>query len=83
MPVTPPPCVAPPDWVIHTVEEGNTLYSLGQQYGTDVDTLKLVNCLEADTILIGQALRVPGPPGAAALDATGAITVTTPLNGKQ
>ena len=56
--VTPPPCVAPPDWVIHTVEEGNTLYSLGQQYSTDVDTLKLVNCLEADTILIDTASGV-------------------------
>jgi LCP family protein required for cell wall assembly len=77
VPVTPPPCVAPHDWVIHTVEQGNTLYSLGQQYGTDVDTLKLVNCLEGDTILIGQALHVPGPPGAAAMGATDSTTVTT------
>jgi len=40
--------------------EGNTLYSLGRRYGTDVDTLKLVNCLNTDTIFIGQRLYVPG-----------------------
>jgi len=60
--VTPPPCVPPDDWAIHLVEEGNTLYSLGRRYGTDVDTLKLVNCLNTDTIFIGQRLYVPGPP---------------------
>ena len=54
--VTPPPCVPPDDWAIHLVEEGNTLYSLGRRYGTDVDTLKLVNCLNTDTIFIGQEL---------------------------
>ncbi|MBN1135588.1 MAG: LCP family protein [Anaerolineae bacterium] len=58
---TPPPCVPPDDWTIHVVEEGNTLYSLGRRYGTDVNTLKLVNCLNTDTIFIGQRLYVPGP----------------------
>ncbi len=60
--VTPLPCVPPDDWAIHLVVEGNTLYSLGRRYGTDVDTLKLVNCLNTDTIFIGQRLYVPGPP---------------------
>jgi LCP family protein required for cell wall assembly len=77
VPVTPPPCVAPHDWVVHTVQEGNTLYSLGQGYGTDVDTLKLVNCLESDTILIGQALRVPGPPGSPTIGAAASTMTTT------
>jgi len=63
--ITPPPCVPPDDWAIHVVQEGNTLYSLGRRYGTDVDTLKLVNCLNTDTIFIGQRLYVPGPPPAA------------------
>jgi LCP family protein required for cell wall assembly len=62
---TPPPCVPPDDWAIHLVVEGNTLYSLGRRYGTDVDTLKLVNCLNTDTIFIGQRLYVPGPPATA------------------
>ncbi len=60
-PVTPPPCVPPDDWGIHTVQEGNTLYSLSRRYGTDVDTLMRVNCLNTDTIFIGQRLYVPGP----------------------
>ncbi|MCL7454310.1 MAG: LCP family protein [Anaerolineae bacterium] len=59
-PVTPPPCVPPADWGIHTVEEGNTLSSLAQRYGTDVDTLMLVNCLNTFTIFTGQRLYVPG-----------------------
>jgi LCP family protein required for cell wall assembly len=64
-PVTPPPCVAPDDWGVHTVLEGDTLYALAQQYGTEVETLMLVNCLDANTILIGQALHVPGPTSGA------------------
>jgi polyisoprenyl-teichoic acid--peptidoglycan teichoic acid transferase len=59
-PVTPPPCVPPVDWGIHTVEEGNTLSSLAQRYGTDVDTLMQVNCLNTFTIFVGQRLYVPG-----------------------
>jgi LCP family protein required for cell wall assembly len=67
---TPPPCVPPNDWGIHVVQEGNTLYSLGQRYGTDVDALMQVNCLNTFTIFVGQRLYVPGlgavdtPPGA-------------------
>jgi len=66
--VTPPPCVPPDDWAIYVVQEGNTLYSLGQRYGTDVDTLKLVNCLNTDTIFIDQRLYVPGPPPTAVVN---------------
>ena len=44
-PVTPPPCVPPGDWVVHTVGEGETLYSLAEHFETDVETLKFVNCL--------------------------------------
>jgi len=57
---TPPPCVPPDDWGIHIVQEGNTLYSLARRYGTDVDTLMAVNCLNTFTIFIGQRLYVPG-----------------------
>ncbi|MFN2291862.1 MAG: LCP family protein [Anaerolineae bacterium] len=59
-PVTPPPCVPPVDWGIHTVAEGNTLSSIAQRYGTDVDTLMGVNCLNTLTIFVGQRLYVPG-----------------------
>ncbi|MGC9334155.1 MAG: LCP family protein [Anaerolineae bacterium] len=59
-PVTPPPCVPPADWGVCTVQEGNTLSSLAQRYGTDVDTLMQVNCLNTFTIFVGQRLYVPG-----------------------
>jgi LCP family protein required for cell wall assembly len=42
------------------VQEGNTLSSLAERYGSDVDTLMLVNCLNTDTIFLGQRLYVPG-----------------------
>jgi LCP family protein required for cell wall assembly len=60
-PPTPEPCVPPNDWGIHVVEAGNTLYSLAQRYGTDVNTLMRVNCLNTHTIFTGQRLYVPGP----------------------
>jgi LCP family protein required for cell wall assembly len=66
-PGTPPPCVPPGDWGIHIVQEGNTLYSLARRYGTDVDTLMRVNCLNTYTIFIDQRLYVPGAPGSPAL----------------
>jgi LCP family protein required for cell wall assembly len=58
---TPDPCIAPGDWGTHIVQQGDTLYSLAQHYGSDVETLKRVNCLKASTILIRQPLYVPGP----------------------
>jgi LCP family protein required for cell wall assembly len=49
------------DWGIHVVQPGNTLFSLGRRYATDVNTLKQVNCLNTDTIFVGQRLYVPAP----------------------
>lgn len=63
-PVTPPPCEPPPDWITYVVQEGNTLYSLAKEHGTDVETLQRVNCLNSEVILVGQELCVPPPPGA-------------------
>ena len=74
-PVTPPPCVPPEDWGIHLVQPGNTLYSLANRYGTDVDTLMRVNCLNTATIFIGQRLYVPG----SAASPTGPTPLATSL----
>jgi LCP family protein required for cell wall assembly len=60
-PETPPPCVPPDDWGIHVVQPGNTLDSLASRYGTDPDALRHVNCLNTDTIFVGQRIYVPGP----------------------
>ncbi|MGD8903451.1 MAG: LCP family protein [Anaerolineae bacterium] len=74
--VTPPPCTAPDDWTTHTVAEGDTLFSLAQKYDTDVETLKLVNCLSTDVIRLEEVLYVP-PPLAIS------IAAATPLPGTQ
>jgi len=60
-PETPPPCVPPDDWGIHVVQPGNTLDSLASRYNTDPDALRYVNCLNTDTIFVGQRIYVPGP----------------------
>jgi len=62
VPVTPPSCVPPNDWITYAVREGDTLYALAQRYGTEVETLQQVNCLQSDVIQIGKELFVPGPP---------------------
>ncbi len=82
-PVTPPPCVPPDDWAIHIVAEGNTLYSLARRYGTDVETLMRVNCLNTHTIFIGQRLYVPGPlptPPVPATPAQATVPTATPTS---
>jgi LCP family protein required for cell wall assembly len=56
-----PPCVPPDDWGMVIVQSGNTLLSLARRYGTNIDTLMHVNCLNTDTIFVGQRLYVPGP----------------------
>ncbi len=73
--VTPPPCIPPNDWGIHMVQDGNTLYSVARRYGTDVDTLMRVNCLNTFTIFIGQRLYVPG----LSATPTEPVSLATPL----
>ncbi len=60
--VTPPPCVPPADWGVYLVQQGNTLYSVAQRYGIDLDTLMRVNCLNTTTLFVGQRLYLPGLP---------------------
>jgi LysM repeat protein len=43
----------------HTVQKGDTLYSLSKKFGTDVDRLKQMNRQDSDNIQIGQTLNVP------------------------
>jgi len=43
----------------YKVQAGDTLYSLGQKYKTDVNTLKMMNRQDTDQINVGQTLNVP------------------------
>jgi len=60
-PVTPPACIPPDDWGLHIVRQGNTLNSVARRYGTSVEVLMHVNCLNTQTVFVNQRLYVPGP----------------------
>lgn len=44
---------------MHTVVEGDTLFSLSQRYETDVAVIEKANCLESGVLKLGQELRIP------------------------
>ena len=44
--------------VIHIVQKGDTLYSISNQYGLDLEQLKKLNSLKNDQIQIGQELKL-------------------------
>ena len=44
---------------IHTVQRGDTLFSLANRYGTTVDAIRTANNLTSDVLTIGQQLRIP------------------------
>ena len=46
---------------VHTVQAGDTLYSIGRRYGVSADAIKQRNNLSSDTIRIGQELIIPAP----------------------
>ncbi len=65
--LTPPPAPTPtpeeePGWFYYTVQRGDTLFSIAEQFGITVEELKQLNGLTDDTIYVGQKLRVPGSP---------------------
>lgn len=57
---TPPVTTATekPEAQSHTVQKGDTLYSIARAYGLSVTDLKKMNTLSADTIKVGQILVV-------------------------
>jgi len=75
-----PRAFAPPT---HVVQPGETLYSIGAEYGVSARRLKAENDIDADGLTPGQRLRIPGrttsdvpPPGEwGAPDSTGRVAV--------
>jgi membrane-bound lytic murein transglycosylase D len=55
-------CTPPSDWVPYTVRLGDTLFSLSQQGGVDVDTVREANCLSSDALYPGNVLYLPSAP---------------------
>ena len=46
------------EWVEHTVDVGETLWSISQKYDTDVETIRKVNELKTNVIQKGQTLKI-------------------------
>ncbi len=64
-PTTPAPPDQPDIPLIHVVQEGETLFSIAQQYETTVDVLLQLNDIADPALLyVGQELVIPGGGGA-------------------
>jgi peptidoglycan DL-endopeptidase LytE len=46
--------------LFHTVQAGETLFSIARRYGVTVNDLKTLNALTTDNLQAGQSLRIPG-----------------------
>lgn len=51
--------VNPDNMFLYTVKEGDTLYNLARVYGVSVDSIKDLNYLTSNNLIIGQVLRIP------------------------
>ena len=59
----PPVAASPPAANVHVVEEGETLSTIAERYGTTVDELLSLNDVpDPNNVLVGQPLILPEPP---------------------
>lgn len=59
MAINTPACGPPPGWIAYSIRGGDTLASLGIQYGVTPELLAWNNCLVIDTIIPGTILYIP------------------------
>ncbi len=52
--------VEPEENIVHTVEKGDTLWSIANKYNTTVDEIKRLNNLTSNILSIGQKLKIKG-----------------------
>ncbi|MEE9617574.1 MAG: LysM peptidoglycan-binding domain-containing protein [Anaerolineae bacterium] len=58
----PYPCGPPLDWIMYTVQPGDTLYSLSRRFGVGIEAIRRGNCLPNYTIYAGYPLYLPPLP---------------------
>ncbi len=46
-------------YIDYTVKDGDSLYSLAQEYNVPIDEIKLINDLTTNVIFVGQKLKIP------------------------
>jgi LysM repeat protein len=52
--------------LVHVVQEGETLFTIAEQYGTTIETLQILNSISDPSLLfVGQQLVIPGGGGEA------------------
>lgn len=56
------PCQPRLDWPVYRVESGDTLWNISQRRGSNVQALRIGNCLSGNAIYAGQNLFVPRAP---------------------
>jgi LysM repeat protein len=62
--LTPTPSLTPTatsKYIVHTVQAGDTLFSLARRYGTTVEAIMALNRLSNSNIRVGQQLQIPVP----------------------
>lgn len=62
-PPTPPPAAPPPEFVVHAVQEGETLWDIAHAYGVTVQSIMQANQLDPDDVRRlpkDSPLKVPG-----------------------
>jgi LysM repeat protein len=72
--------IAPGDWISHTVQSGETLFSLSSQYGSSVEELIQWNALTSNNLRAGQLVKVgraPEGPSTVPVIGTPKVAATT------
>ncbi|MDR0405045.1 MAG: LysM peptidoglycan-binding domain-containing protein [Oscillospiraceae bacterium] len=59
-----------PDYILHVVRSGDTLWTLAQRYGTTVAAIRALNNLTSDALSIGQQIKIPSSSVRSASSAT-------------
>jgi LysM repeat protein len=59
-----PAAMVPGDWITHTVEAGETLFSISKQYEAQIENLINWNALTSNNLSLGQQLKVGREPAA-------------------
>jgi hypothetical protein len=50
---------AEPSFLIHRIEAGDSLFALGERFGTSAEVIRLANGLDSQPLAIGQLLVIP------------------------
>jgi LysM repeat protein len=79
LPTATPRCTPLPGWVIYTIQVGDTLETLAQEYHTTPAELRQANCMDVDSLMANATFYVPRLLPTNTPTHTALPTVTPPL----